>query len=65
MKQRKEIIGKIIISWKKYVTESRLVREIRKFPDSHGHAIGDLVMTYIMKLVQFCIVLQGSWKEIG
>ena len=46
MKQRKEIMDKIIISRKKYETESRLVREMRKFPDAHGYAIGDLVMIY-------------------
>ena len=31
MKQRKEIMDKIIISRKKYGTVSRLVREMRKF----------------------------------
>ena len=46
MKQRKEIMDKIIISRKKYETESRLVREMRKFPDAHGYGIGDLVMIY-------------------
>ena len=46
MKQRKEIMDKIIISRKKYETENRLVREMRKFPDAHGFAIGDLVMIY-------------------
>ena len=46
MKQRKEIMDKIIISRKKYETESKLVREMRKFPDAHGYAIGDLVMIY-------------------
>ena len=46
MKERKEIMDKIIISRKKYETESRLVREMRKFPDAHGYAIGDLVMIY-------------------
>ena len=46
MKQRKEIMDKIIISRKKYETESRLVREMGKFPDAHGYAIGDLVMMY-------------------
>ena len=46
MKQRKKVMDNIIISRKKYETESRLVREIRKFPNSHGYAIGDLVMIY-------------------
>ena len=35
-----------IISRKKYETESRLVREMRKFSDSHGLATGDLMMIY-------------------
>ena len=39
-------MDKIIISRKKYETESRLVREMRKFPDAHVYAIGDLVMIY-------------------
>ena len=43
----KKITDKIIISRKKYETESRLVREKwGKFPDAHGYAIGDLVMIY-------------------
>ena len=46
MQQKKEIIDNIIISRKKYETESRLVREMRKFPDCHGYATGDLVMIY-------------------
>ena len=47
MKERKKIIDEIISSRKKlYETESRLVRELRKFPDSHGFAVGDLVMIY-------------------
>ena len=39
-------MDKIIISRKKYETKSRLVREMRKFPDAHSYAIGDLVMIY-------------------
>ena len=40
------IILKIITEKKCYDSESRLVREIRKYPDASGFAIGDLVLLY-------------------
>ena len=46
MKERKRAINEIISSRKKYETEIRLVREMGKFPDSHGFVVGDLVMIY-------------------
>ena len=44
MRHRKVLITKIIAEKKRCDSESRLVKEIRKYPDANGFAIGDLVM---------------------
>ena len=44
MDQNKVLINQLIMRRKKYETESQLVRESRKYPDTHGYAVGDLVL---------------------
>ena len=51
MEQSKLLINQMIMRRKKYEAESPLIRESRKYPDAHGHAVGDLVLTFN----KFCI----------
>ena len=44
MDQNKVLINQLIMRRKKYEAESQLVRESRKYPDTHGYAVGDLVL---------------------
>ena len=44
MDQNKLLINQLIMRRKKYEAESQLVRESRKYPDTHGYAVGDLVL---------------------
>ena len=44
MRQRREMMTKVIVEKKKFDAESRLAREMRKYPDHHGLAVGDLVL---------------------
>ena len=44
MDQNKLLINQLIMRRKKYEAESQLVRECRKYPDTHGYAVGDLVL---------------------
>ena len=46
MQHRRMLMLKIIAEKKRYDAESRLVREIRKYPNAQGFAIGDLVLIY-------------------
>ena len=44
MDQNKLLINQLIMRRKKYEAESQLVRESRKYPDTQGYAVGDLVL---------------------
>ena len=44
MDQNKVLINQLIMRRKKYEAESQLVRESRKYPDTHGYAVSDLVL---------------------